>query len=58
MSLLSSSSSHHSLYFDDSCWVCLVKEFVMMEQGLFVYVGSEVYEFATDAKKREGLPSD
>lgn len=30
----------------------------MMEQGLFVYVGSEVYEFATDAKKREGLPSD
>jgi len=26
---------------------------VMMEQGLFVYVGCEVYEFATDAKKRE-----
>jgi hypothetical protein len=31
---------------------------VMMEQGLFVYVGSEVYEFATDAKKRERVPSD
>ncbi len=37
----------------------------MMEQGLFVYVGCEVYEFgcevyefATDAKKRERLPSD
>jgi hypothetical protein len=30
----------------------------MMEQGLFVHVGCEVYEFATDSKERERVSSD